>query len=63
MFWGSGKAQSVRPIAAPGKTLAWKQADGADADEAEFLGQIRRLLERTPSLQASQLKMIGLKRV
>jgi len=63
MFWGSGKAQAVRPIAAQGKTLAWKQADGVDADEAEFLGQIRRLLERTPSLQASQLKMIGLKRV
>ena len=63
MLWGGGKAPEARPVAAPRKTLAWKQANGADADEAEFLGQIRRLLESAPSLQASRVNIIGLKRV
>ena len=63
MLWGDGKTQEVRPVAAPRKTLAWKQANGVDADEAEFLGQIRRLLERTPSLHASRVNIIGLKRI
>jgi len=63
MLWGGGKAPKARPVAAPRKTLAWKQANGADADEAEFLGQIRRLLESAPSLQASRVNIIGLKRV
>jgi len=63
ILWGGAKAPEARPVAAPRKTLAWKQANGADADEAEFLGQIRRLLESTPSLQASRVNVIGLKRV
>ncbi|HXP73537.1 MAG TPA: hypothetical protein VN823_05275 [Stellaceae bacterium] len=63
VLWGSGKTHEVRPVAAPRKTLTWKQAGGGDADEAEFLGQIRQLLERTPSLQASRVNIIGLKRI
>src|SRR5205823_3410031 len=63
MLWGGGKPPEARPVAAPRKTLAWKQANGADADEAEFLAQIRRLLESAPSLQASRVNIIGLKRV
>lgn len=61
VLWGTSKAQEVRPVAR--KKLAWKQANGANADELEFLGEIRRLLERTPSLQASRVNIIGLKRI
>ncbi|HKX08298.1 MAG TPA: hypothetical protein VJN67_08890 [Stellaceae bacterium] len=64
LLWGSGgKAPDVVVAPAARKTLAWKQASGADADEAEFLGQVRRMLQQTPSLQASRLNIIGLKRV
>lgn len=50
-------------MAASRGTLTWKQAGGADADESAFLDQIRRLLERTPSLHANRVNIIGLKRV
>jgi hypothetical protein len=63
MLWGDDKAQARGPAAAPRKTLTWKQVGGADADEAEFIEQIRTLLERTPSLHASRINIIGLKRV
>jgi hypothetical protein len=56
--------QSQLPAsAAVKKQLAWKQIDGSDGDEPEFLGHIRGLLERSPSLQASRINVIGLKRV
>ena len=38
-------------------------ANGAEADEAAFVDQIRRMLERAPSLHASRLNIIGLKHV
>ena len=66
LLWGSGgKAPEVATAAPPAarKTLTWKQANGADADEAEFLGQVRSMLQQTPSLQASRLNIIGLKKV
>jgi hypothetical protein len=63
VLWGSAKEPETRPAASARKSLTWKQADGSDADEAEFLGHIRQLLERTPALQASRLNIIGLKRV
>jgi len=62
ILWGGGKTTEVRPVEQR-KTLAWRQANGRDADEAQFLGEIRRMLERTPSLQASRVNIIGLKRV
>jgi hypothetical protein len=62
LFWGTDKTTEVRPVEAP-KALAWRQANGAHADELQFVGEIRRLLERTPSLQASRVNVIGLKRV
>lgn len=61
LLWGAGKPQVVRPVAR--KTLTWKQANGANADEVEFLAEIGRLLKRTPSLQASRVNIIGLKRI
>lgn len=63
ILWGRGKTTEVRPVEQQRKALAWKQADGRDADEAQFLGEIRRMLDRTPSLQASRVNIIGLKRV
>ena len=65
LLWGSGGKPPDGVVAAPAarKTLTWKQANGADADEAEFLDQIRHMLQQTPSLQASRLNIIGLKRV
>ena len=66
LLWGSGgtaKAQDAAAAPVARKTLTWKQANGADADEAEFLGQIRQMLQRTPSLQTSRVNIIGLKRV
>ena len=61
LLWGTGKAQEAQPVAR--KTLTWKQANGANADEVEFLAEIGRLLKRSPSLQASRVNVIGLKRV
>ncbi|MGH7124786.1 MAG: hypothetical protein ACREFI_10465 [Stellaceae bacterium] len=64
LLWGNGKTQDVQEVQ-PGtrKTLVWNQANGANADEAEFLSEIGRLLKRTPSLQASRVNIIGLKKV
>jgi hypothetical protein len=62
LLWGAGKTQEA-PQPVPRKTLSWKQANGASADEVEFLAEIGRLLKRTPSLQASRVNIIGLKRV
>ncbi len=61
LLWGTGKPQEAQPGAR--KTLTWKQANGANADEVEFLAEIGHLLKRTPSLQASRVNIIGLKRV
>lgn len=65
LLWGSGGKAPEGVAAEPTarKKLAWKQADGAEADEAEFLGQVRHMLQQTPSLQASRLNIIGLTRV
>ena len=52
-----------RTRTAAAKQLQWKQIDGSDADEAEFLAHIRDLLERSPSLQASRINVIGMKRI
>ncbi|GEM_PF-2612917 len=63
MLWGSGKVPEARPVAPARRKLAWKRAGGVESDELEFLDEIRRLLERTPSLHASRVNIIGLKRV
>jgi len=60
---GDDKAHALRPVAAPRRTLTWRKANGAEADEAAFVDQIRRMLERAPSLHASRLNIIGLKHV
>ncbi len=60
-LWGGNKAPDSQPVAR--KTLTWQHANGAGADEQEFLAEIGRLLKRTPSLQASRVNIIGLKRV
>ena len=60
---GDDKAHAPRPVATPRKTLTWRKAGGAEADEAAFVDQIRRMLQRAPSLHASRLNIIGLKHV
>jgi hypothetical protein len=45
------------------KSLTWTKIDGSEAGESDFLFHIRELLERSPSLQASRINVIGLKRV
>jgi len=45
------------------KKLLWTKIDGSEAGEPDFLSHIRELLEQSPSLQASRINVIGLKRV
>jgi hypothetical protein len=63
MLLGGGKPQAPRRLVAPRGALTWRKAGGAEADEAAFVDQIRRMLERAPSLHASRLNIIGLKHV
>jgi hypothetical protein len=63
MLLGDDKTQAPRRVATPRKPLTWSKAGGAEADEAAFVDQIRRMLERTPSVHASRLNIIGLKHV
>src|SRR5260370_12687466 len=60
---GGGKPQVPRRLVAPRGALSWRKAGGAEADEAAFVDQIRRMLQRAPWLHASRLNIIGLKHV